>query len=76
MYVKVRAVTNAKEELVVEEKPAHLKISVREKPERNLANTRIIGLVAAFYGVSPKKVKIISGHHHPHKMCTVDIEKK
>jgi uncharacterized protein YggU (UPF0235/DUF167 family) len=75
MYVKVQAVTKAKEEKLEEVKPLYLKICVREKPERNLANTRIVSMVASFYGVGEEKVRIISGHHHHSKMLSISVKK-
>ncbi len=72
MYIKVRAIAGSKKEEVVIEKPNYFKIFVREKAERNSANERIVELVARQYGVTAKKVRIISGHHSPSKLLTVD----
>ena len=72
MYIKVRAIAGSKKEEVIVEKPNYFKIFVREKAERNAANERIIELVARQYGVTAKKVRIISGHHSPSKLLTVD----
>lgn len=71
MYVKVRVIAGAKKETVEEVSAGHFKISVREPAERNLANRRIVELVAAHYKLSPKQVRIISGHTSPSKILSI-----
>lgn len=73
MYVKVRVTAGAKKEEVTKESPDHFKMSVREPAERNLANRRIIELLAGQFKVAPGKVRIISGHHSGSKILSVDI---
>jgi len=75
MYIKVRAITGSKKEEVILEKPNYFKIFVREKAERNLANTRIIELIAKEYKVTSNRVRITNGHHSPSKLLCVDNEK-
>jgi uncharacterized protein YggU (UPF0235/DUF167 family) len=72
MYIKVRARTGAKKEEFTAVSDDHFTVAVKEKPQQNLANRRIIALVAAHFGVSPKAVRIISGHHTPSKMLSVE----
>ncbi len=74
MYIKVRVIADAKKEKVERVSKDHFKISVREKAERNMANTRIRELLALNFGISTAKVRIISGHHSPSKILSVDIE--
>lgn len=75
MYVKVRVVAGSKKEEVTLEKPNYYKIFVREKAERNMANKRILEIIAREYSVKPAQVRIISGHHSPSKLLSVDVEK-
>ena len=70
MYVKVRVIAGAKKELVQEVSAWHFKISVREPAERNLANRRIVELVASHYKIAPKQARIISGHQSPSKILS------
>lgn len=72
MYVKVRATTGAKKETIRVVSADTLAISVKEKAERNLANERITDLVAAHYGIPPKKIRMIKGHRSPSKTFSVD----
>ena len=51
----------------------HFEISVREAAERNLANGRVLELVARHFKLPVGKVRIISGHHSPSKILSVDV---
>lgn len=74
MHIKVRVKTGAKNESVRKASDIHFEISVREKPENNLANRRVIALVAMHLGVPAVKVRIIKGHHQPSKMLSVGLQ--
>lgn len=72
MYVKVEVNPDAKREKLVQVSKDRLKISVREPAERNLANKRVAELIATYFSVPTKHVRLISGHHSPVKMFSVD----
>ncbi len=74
MYVKVRVRAGAKKEEFTAELADHFVIAVKEKAQRNLANTRVIELVVRHFGVASSKVRIINGHHSPSKLLSVDID--
>ena len=71
MYVKVRVIAGAKKETAQEVSAGYFKISVREPAERNMANRRIVELVAAHYKRAAKQVRIISGHTSPSKILSI-----
>lgn len=73
MYIKVRVKAQAKKESIKETKDRHFGISVKEPAQRNMANKRVIELIANHYRVPHSKVRIINGHHSPSKLLTVDI---
>lgn len=71
MYIKVKVKTGAKREAVKRISTDHFNISVKEKAEHNYANTRLLEIIRnLFHG---KPVKIISGHHSPSKIISVEI---
>ena len=70
MYIKVRVIAGAKKELIQEVSAGYFKISVKEPAERNLANRRVVELVAAHYKIAPKQIRIISGHTSPSKILS------
>lgn len=72
MYIKVIAHPLSKKELIEEKKPGTLEIWLREPAERNLANKKIVELVAEFAHVTAGKVRIISGHTSPRKMLSIN----
>ena len=72
MYVKVRVIAGAKKEEIIMEKPNYFKIFVREKAERNEANSRVLELVARKYGTTINKIRIINGHQSPSKLLSID----
>lgn len=74
MYVHVRVMAGAKKESVVKESDDHFVISVREEAERNMANRRVIELIALHFHLPSNKVRIISGHQSPGKIVSVDGE--
>jgi len=71
MYVKVRATAGTKREEFRQESDTHFSVCVREKAERNEANTRIRELVAEHFGVAVGKVRIVNGHQSPSKLLDV-----
>jgi uncharacterized protein YggU (UPF0235/DUF167 family) len=73
MYVKVTVTAGAKRESLVKKSKDKLVISVTEPAKQNLANRRIRELVAKHCEVPLSKVRIISGHHSPSKMLSVDV---
>ena len=73
-YLKVVAQAGAKKESIVKKSEDHFTISVKEKAERNLANDKIIELLAEYFKVPKGKVRIVNGHRHPHKLIFIDIK--
>lgn len=73
MYIHVKVTTNAKKESVEQIDKDHYKISVKEKAERNMANERILEIIREKIPET-KEIRIISGHHSPSKLLSVNIE--
>ncbi len=69
--IRIKAEPGAKKEKITEITPGRLAISVREPADNNRANDRILEIVADFYGVLPKQVRITRGHRTPNKWITV-----
>ena len=73
MFIKVKVTTNAKKEKIIKKSEDHFDISVKEPAERNLANKRVIKLVRDYFKVYNREVRIVSGHHSPSKIISLDI---
>jgi uncharacterized protein (TIGR00251 family) len=72
MYIKLKVFPDQKKETFAVVGENRFEVRVRVPAERNLANTRVIELTAEHFGVSVKQVRIISGHHHPSKILSVE----
>ena len=59
-----------KESFVVKAEDSFL-VSVKEPAEQNLANKRVLELLAAHFGCAAKQIRIISGHHSPGKILSI-----
>lgn len=73
MYIKVRVIASAKHEKVEVQGNDHLKIWVKEPAKQNLANKRVVELVAAHFKVPANKARILSGHHSPSKLLSIAL---
>ena len=71
MHIKVRVKTGAKNESIREVSEGKFEMSVREKPESNMANERVVELVALHLGVPVKKIRIVKGHHNQSKILII-----
>ena len=73
MYLKVEVITEAKKESVTKTGPDSFVMYVREKAEQNQANRRVLELIRKELGGTGLIAKIVSGHHAPHKIISVEI---
>jgi uncharacterized protein (TIGR00251 family) len=72
MYIKVRVKVDQKKEVIKEQSPDHFEVSLKEPAERNLANSRVIEIFREKY--PDVDVRIVSGHHSPSKIISVDVD--
>lgn len=71
MYIKVRVVAGAKKESVEKISDTSYKLAVKEPAKQNLANRRVIELMAFELKVPKAQIRLISGHQSPSKMLSV-----
>jgi uncharacterized protein YggU (UPF0235/DUF167 family) len=71
MFVKVRVTTAQRKEKVERTAEDRFDIAVKEKPEQNAANVRVLTLLAAALAVPVNKIRFVSGHHAPSKLFEV-----
>ena len=72
VYVHLKVIAGARKENFQKVSGDHFEVSVKEKAERNMANTRVLELVATHFKVSVKKVRIVNGHRHPSKLLIIE----
>ena len=73
MYISVKAIAGAEEEQISVISSNKFQVSVREKAEKNLANKRIVRIMALHFNLPAGRVRIISGHHSPSKILSIDL---
>jgi len=71
MYIKVKVFPKSKKESIKKVKDLRFEIRVKEKAERNLANNRVLELLAEYFEINKKDIKIINGHYHPIKLLRI-----
>lgn len=68
MFFRLEVAPEAKRESLARVAADKFKATVREKAVGNLANRRALNLLAEHLKVAPADLKIITGHHRPHKI--------
>lgn len=71
MYIRIRVVAGAKKELLETTGEDSFLVSVKQPAEQNLANRRVLELVAGHFNVEAKQIRIISGHHSSGKILSI-----
>jgi len=72
MYIHVKVKAGVGKESFKVKSADHFEISVREKAERNMANTRVLELIAGYFKVPVSKVRIVNGHRSPSKLLIIE----
>ena len=75
MYIRVSVSAGAKKEVFKQVKNDSFLAAVKDPPEQNRANKRVLELVAAHFGILPKQIRIVSGHHSPGKILSIPDKK-
>lgn len=72
MYIHVRIKTKQKQDLIIKKKDLKYEVSVKEEPKQNMANHKLCSLLKDYF--KAKNVRVISGHHSPSKLISIDLE--
>jgi hypothetical protein len=72
MYIRAKVKAGAGREEIKQTGKDHFEISVREKAERNMANKRVIEMLANFFSLPKGKVRIVNGHRSPTKLLIIE----
>lgn len=70
MYIHVRIKTKQKTESIIQISDTKFEVCVKEEAKQNRANTRMLELVKEHFKSS--QAKIVSGHHSPSKLLSVE----
>jgi len=61
MLIHVKTFPRAKKEEIVEKKPGHFYIYVREAPERGEATRAVVNALANHFGLPSSKIRLVKG---------------
>ncbi len=73
MYIHLKVKAGSKKEVFEKVSEDHFTVSLKEKAERNMANKKACELVAEYFKIPIGKVRMISGHHSPSKILSLEI---
>jgi uncharacterized protein YggU (UPF0235/DUF167 family) len=74
MYIHVTVHPESKKPRFEQISDTHFEIWVKEPAERGLVNKKVCSLVRDHFNNPDSSVKIVSGHHHPKKLLSIDID--
>lgn len=75
MYIKITVLTGQKQESIQSLANGRFLVSVREKPEQNQANNKVLDIVSDYFKIDSKKIRFVSGHHKPSKILSIPDQK-
>ncbi|OHA57110.1 MAG: hypothetical protein A2114_00795 [Candidatus Vogelbacteria bacterium GWA1_51_14] len=70
-FIKIKVTAGARRESVEEVSENSYAVNVKVKAEKNQANIRALELLNNYLNLPPRSIRLISGHHHPHKLAEV-----
>lgn len=73
MLIKVKAFPCSKEDKVVKKNEDSFDVFVEAEAERNMANKRIIELLAGYFNLPQTKVKMIKGFKESSKIFDIKL---
>ncbi len=68
MFLKVKVSPSSKHVSFEEISGEKFVVSVKESPKQNMANKALLSMLASHLGVSPRSLRIISGHRKSSKI--------
>ena len=74
MRVEVKVIPKSSRSLVKEEEEGRLKVYITAAPEKGKANKALIDLLASYFSVKKKYVRIIQGKHAPLKVIEITTQ--
>ncbi|MEM7816863.1 MAG: DUF167 domain-containing protein [Candidatus Aenigmatarchaeota archaeon] len=71
MLIKVKVFPNSKKEEIIQNSNDSFFIKVKEKAEKNLANKRVVEILANHFKVPAFKIKLTKGSKQPNKIFEI-----
>ena len=72
MHIKVKVFTDSNKEEIERISEDKFECHLKEKPQNNAANKKLISIFSEYFGLPENKIKIVKGHHSPSKILSVE----
>jgi len=74
MLIKVKANVSSKEDKVIKKSEDNFEVFVKVDAQRNMANKRIIELLAEYFNLPQYRIKMIKGFKESNKIFNIRYE--
>ena len=71
MLIHVKIHPSSKEDKIVQKNDTSFIVYVKDPAEGNMANRKMVLLVADKFNIIKSKVRIVTGHHQPSKILEI-----
>lgn len=71
MLIKVKCHPKSKKELINKKDADSFEVFVKEKAERGEANERVLEILASYFKISRKKIRLMRGAKTPNKIFEI-----
>ena len=72
MHIKVKVFTESNKEKLERISEDKFECYLKEKPQNNSANKKLLSVFAEYFGLPENKIKIVKGHHSPSKIISIE----
>lgn len=76
MFIKVKAIPSSKKESIIKKKEDSFEIKVKEDPINGDASNRIIEILADYFNIEKKKIRVIKGFKERSKIFEIPDKKE
>jgi len=73
MLIKVKVYPKAKKDEVIEKSKDSFEVKVKEKPKQGLANKKAIELLALYFGIPEKSIRLKKGSKQRNKIFEIYV---
>lgn len=71
MLIKVKAFPNSKKEEIIKKSEDSFELRVKEKPERGLANKKLIKILSTYFKIPESRIKLVKGFKEKNKIFKI-----
>jgi len=75
MLIKVKVFPNSKREGIIKKSEDSFGIKIKEKPEKGLANRKVMNVLSSYFKIPLSKIRLIKGFKQRNKIFEIKIVK-